>query len=79
MHKKVMKIKFIGLTYIAKPFLDKESVLALYYSHIHAYLNYYNLAWGTLYGTNLKKLHCQQKHLLRTVLRNSKFEHTKLD
>ena len=36
--------KNIGLLYRAKPFLDKESLLALYYSYIHSYLNYANLA-----------------------------------
>ena len=47
--------KNIGLMYRAKPFLDKESLLALYYSYIHSYLNYANLAWGSTYLTNLKK------------------------
>ena len=36
--------KNIGLMYMAKPFLDKESLLALCYSYIHSYLNYANLA-----------------------------------
>ena len=35
--------KNIGLMYRAKPFLDKESLLALYYSYIHSYLNNANL------------------------------------
>ena len=35
--------KNIGLMFTAKPFLDKESLLALYYSYIHSYLNYANL------------------------------------
>ena len=34
--------KNIGLMYRAKPFLDKESFLALYYSYMHSYLNYAN-------------------------------------
>ena len=40
--------KDIGLMYRAKPFLDKESMLALYYSYIHSYLNYAKLAWGSI-------------------------------
>ena len=36
--------KNIGLLYRAKPFLNKEYLLALYYSYIHSYLNYANLA-----------------------------------
>ena len=53
--------------YRAKPFLDKESLLSSYYSYIHSYLNYTNLAWGSTYRTNLKKLHSQQKHAIRIV------------
>ena len=53
--------KNIGLMYRAKPFLDKESLLALYYSYIHSYLNYANLTWGSTYLANLKKLRSQQK------------------
>ena len=63
--------------YRAKPFLDKESLLALYYSYIHSYLNYANLAWGSTYLTNLKKLRSQQKHAIRIVHNKTKFEHTK--
>ena len=41
--------KSIGLMHRGKPFLDKKSLLALYYSYIHSYLNYANLAWGVLF------------------------------
>ena len=63
--------------YRAKPFLNKESLLALYYSYIQSYLNYANLAWGSTYLTNLKKLRSQQKHAIRIVHNKRKFEHTK--
>ena len=63
--------------YRAKPFLNKESLLAFYYSYIHSYLNYANLAWGSTYLTNLKKLRSQQKHTIRIVHNKRKFEHTK--
>ena len=69
--------KNIGLIYRAKPFLDKESLLVLYYSYIHSYLNYVNLAWGSTYLTNLKKLRSQQKHAIRIVHNKTIFEHTK--
>ena len=69
--------KNIGLMCRAKPFLNKESLLALYYSYIHSYLNYANLAWGSTYLTNLKKLRSQQKHAIRIVHNKRKFEHTK--
>ena len=69
--------KNIGLVYRAKSFLDKESLLALYYSYIHSYLNYAILAWDSTYLTNLKKLRSQQKHTIRIVHNKTKFEHTK--
>ena len=72
-HIKYLEIKIakdIGLMYRAKPFLDKESLLALYYSYIHSYLNYANLAWAN-------KLRSQQKHAIRIVYNNTKLEHTK--
>ena len=47
--------KNIGLMYRAKPFLDKESLLALYYSYINSHRNYANLAWSSTYLTNLQK------------------------
>ena len=77
MERQLIIAKNIGLMYRAKAFLDKESLIALYYSYIHSYLNYANLAWGSTYLTNLKKLHSQQKHAIRIVHSKSKFEHTK--
>ena len=50
--------------YRAKPFLYKESLLALHYSYVHSYRNYANLAWSSTYRTNLEKLRSQQKHAL---------------
>ena len=53
--------KSIGLMYKAKPFLDKDSLLSLYFSGIHSYINYANLAWASTQETNLKKIYSQQK------------------
>ena len=52
-------------------------MLALYYSYIHSYLHYANLAWGSAYLTILKNLHSQQKHAIRIVHNKKKLEHTK--
>ena len=56
--------------YKAKPFLVEDSVLSLYFSYIHSYINYANLAWASTHKINLKKIHSQQKHPLKT-----KFDH----
>ena len=37
--------KRIGLMYKAKLFIDKNSLLSLYFSYIHSYINFTNLAW----------------------------------
>ena len=37
-------VKNVGLLYRAKLFLDKNSLLTLYYWYIHTYLNYANLS-----------------------------------
>ena len=69
--------KNIGLLYRAKPFLGKHSLLTLYYSYIHTYLNYANLTWASTNRTNLKKLLSQQKHKIQIVNNKTRFEHTK--
>ena len=39
--------KNIGLLYLAKPYLDETSLKTLYFSYIHSYLNYANIAWAS--------------------------------
>ena len=61
--------KSIGFINKAKPFLDKDSLLPVYFSYIHSYINYVNLAWASSHKVNLKKIYSQQKHVLRIVFR----------
>ena len=68
--------KNIGLLYRAKLFLDKNSLLALYSSYIHTYLNYANLSWGSTNRTNLKQLLSQQKHAVRIINNRTRLDHT---
>ena len=69
--------KWIGLLCKAKPFLNKQSPLSLNYSNIHSYINCANVAWGSTYMTNLKRLSSQQKHAIRIICNKGKFEHIK--
>ena len=48
--------KNLGLLYKARPFLERNALLALYYSCIQTYINYTNIAWGSTCRANLKKL-----------------------
>ena len=59
--------KNIGLLYRARQFLDKESLKTIYFSYIHSYLNYANIAWASTYFTKLKTIHYQQKHAARII------------
>ena len=45
--------KNLGLLYKAKYYLNKISLLVLYYSFIHTYSNYGNIAWGSTNRTNI--------------------------
>ena len=68
--------KSIGLLHRAKLFLDKSSLLTLYYSYIHIYLNYADLSWDSTKRTNLKKLLSQQKHAVRIINNRTCCDHT---
>ena len=48
--------KNIGLLYRAKPYLDEMSLKTIYFSYIHSYLNYANIAWASVRITTLKPL-----------------------
>ena len=63
--------------YQAKPYLNKYSVLALYFSYIHSYINYGYLVWGSTRRTYLRKISSQQKHLLRLIHNKNRFYHSK--
>ena len=60
-----------------KPYLNKDSLLALYFSYIHSYINYANLVWGSTNRTYLRKINSQQKHALRLIHNKNRFYHSK--
>ena len=68
--------KNIGILFKARPFLNKKSLLSLYYSYIHSYINYDSVSWGSSCRTNLRKINSQHKHVLRIIFNKRKFEHT---
>ena len=47
--------KNVGLLCKAKQLLDNESLKSIYFSYIHFYLNYANIAWASCNPTILKK------------------------
>ena len=64
--------KSIGIIRKISPFLNRSTLLTLYYSLIYPYLTYCNLVWANTYPTNLHKLHLLQKRFVRTAT-NSNF------
>ena len=48
--------KNIGLLNRASYFLNEHSLKTIYFSYIHSYLNYANIAWASTYVTKLNKL-----------------------
>ena len=69
--------KNIGLIYKAKPYLNKDSLLVLYFFYIHSYINHANLVWGSTHKTYLRKRNSQQKHALRLIHNKNRFYHSK--
>ena len=57
----------LGLFYRTRPFLERNALLALYYSYRQTYINYANVAWGSTCRTKLKKINSQQKHAIRII------------
>ena len=47
--------KKLGLLYKARSFLDRNVLLALYYSFLHTCINYLNIAWESIYRKKLWK------------------------
>ena len=68
--------KNLGLLYKARPFLERNALLALYSSYIQNYINYANIAWGSTCRTNFKKLTVIKKHAIRIIFNKNRFADT---
>ena len=69
--------KNIGLLYRVSQFLDEDSLKTAYFSYIHSYLNYANIAWASTYATKLKRVYLKQKHAARIVITKDKLIRSK--
>ena len=77
MKTRTPRVSVFYILYKAKQFLNKKSMECLYYSYIHTYLNYANLAWRSTNKTKLNKRMIQQKEPLRIINNKPHFCHTK--
>ena len=68
-HGKIKRIqkkkiaKNLGFLYSAKQLLNDESLKIIYFSYIHSYLNYANVAWTS----KLKAINYQRNHAAQIV------------
>ena len=79
-HIKIVENKLaknIGLLYRVNQYLNESSLKTVYFSYIHSYLNYTNIAWASTYPTNLKQIHLKQKHAARIVYNKDKLTNSK--
>ena len=49
----------------------------IYFSFIHNYVNYSNIAWASTTRTNFDKILKKQKHAVRIIYNKDKFTHSK--
>ena len=62
--------KNIGILHKAKNIFSKGGLKTLYFSFVHSYLNYGNIAWGNTTQTKLKKLVNKDRLLEQFMLQN---------
>lgn len=59
--------KGIGILYKAKRFLNRNTLINLYYTFIYPYLSYCNHVWGSAKTTFLQPLYVLQKRALKII------------
>ena len=69
--------KNIGILYKVRGVLNKMCMKQLYFSFIHSYLNYGNIAWASTNKSKLKTLLRKQKHAARLINFKDKLTHAK--
>lgn len=67
--------KCTGIFYRLKHYVDKSTLLQLYYSLVHSRLQYGLLIWGTATQKALKNLKVGQNKVIRIITSTSRFEH----
>ena len=63
--------------YKSRNILSKRTMKQLYFSFIHSYLNYANIAWASTNKSNFISLYRHQKHAVRIIYNKDHFLHTK--
>ena len=68
--------KAIGIMYKARQYLNKSSLVNLYYSYVYPYLTYCIEVWGCAYPTHLQCLFLLQKKIISIITFSHYLAHT---
>ena len=63
--------------YKARTVLNTKSLKQIYFSFVHNYINYVNIAWASTHKSKLLSLFRQQKYALRIIFYEPKRTHTR--
>ena len=80
-HLKYIENKFaknIDFSYKAKSYLNKNCLLSIYYSYVHASISYANIAWASLNFAHMRRFHSEQKHIIHIICKKDRFGQTNL-
>ena len=67
--------KSIGILYKSRDVLSKQCLKQLYFSFIHSYVNYANIAWASTSKSKLERLYRCQKHAARVIYHKDRYTH----
>ena len=68
----------IGFLDRASHLLDFKNLLKIYFSFIHIYISYANIAWASTFKTKLQGILKKQKHAARITFHANRLEHASL-
>ena len=69
--------KNIGVLYRASHLLDFKNLLKIYFSFIHIYISYANIAWASAFKTKLLGILKKQKHAARITFHAKRLDHAR--
>ena len=67
--------KSIGILYKSRNVLSKQCLNQLYFSFIHSYVNYANIAWASTSKSKLELLYRCKKHAARVIYHKDRYTH----
>ena len=70
-----MLIKNIDILHKSRDVLSKQCLKQLYFSLIHNYVNYANIAWASTSKSKLERLYRLQKHNARAIYHRDRYTH----